>query len=198
VTEDSALSANIGALDRMRDTGELTPDQHATALRVLLERAAVSNPAEADGHTREGEVSAAEQVSSAARVPAAVRDASDALRAVGLNGQVVVDREWLTISRKGLRAMLNQGLKGDKRIHLGTVTSVQFKPAGVTSGYIQFTFAGGAENKFGLVQAGSDENTVLFGPSQLAAFEAIRLRGDPPSCRVGNLGPLCPARYNAS
>lgn len=96
------------------------------------------------------------------------------LRAEGIAGQIEVDEAFLTIKRQGARAMLNHGLKGDKRIPLQNITAVQFKPAGLTAGYIQLSIAGGVESKAGLLASGNDENSMQFKSRQQAAFEAIR------------------------
>ena len=57
---------------------------------------------------------------------------------------------------------MTQGLKGEKRIPYSSITSVQFKAAGLTNGYIQFGVAGGLESRGGVFAATSDENTVMF------------------------------------
>ena len=99
------------------------------------------------------------------------------LRAERIAGQVEVDDSgFVTIKRQGARAMLNHELKGDKRIPLRSITAVQFKPAGLTVGYIQFSMAGSVENQAGLLAGGNDENTIQFKSRQQAGFEAIRDR----------------------
>ena len=100
----------------------------------------------------------------------------DPLRAEGITGQVELDDEFITIRRKGFRAFLNQGMKGDKRIPLASVTAVQFKKAGLTDGYLQLSILGGVESRAGWGDSGSDENTVTFSRRQQADFEAIRDR----------------------
>lgn len=55
----------------------------------------------------------------------------------------------------------NGGGRGDKRINLIDLTSVQFKaPAGITAGYIQFAYPGCIEIKGGINEALNDENSV--------------------------------------
>jgi hypothetical protein len=95
------------------------------------------------------------------------------LRAEGIAGQVEADDVFVTIQRKGARAALNHGLKGDKRIPIDSITAVQFKPAGLTAGYIQFSLGGSIENRAGLLAGGNDENTIQFKSRQQASFEAI-------------------------
>ncbi len=96
------------------------------------------------------------------------------LSAVGIAGQIEADDTFVTIKRQGARAKLNHGLKGDKRIPIASISAVQFKPAGLTAGYIQFSLVGGVENRAGLLAGGNDENTVQFKSRQQADFEAIR------------------------
>jgi hypothetical protein len=92
----------------------------------------------------------------------------------GVNGQIVVDDNWVTIKRKGAIAMLSQGIKGDKKIPISNIISVQFKNANaMVNGYIQFATASG-ESARGISQATSDENTVMFKKSQMADFENLR------------------------
>ena len=74
----------------------------------------------------------------------------------------MVTKNLLVIRRKGLGSFLTQGLKGEKRISYSSIRSVQFKEAGFTTGYIQFGIAGGIENRGGVWDATTDENTVLF------------------------------------
>jgi len=92
----------------------------------------------------------------------------------GVNGQIVVDESWVTIKRKGAMAMISQGIKGDKRIPISSIISVQFKNANaMVNGFIQFATAGG-EGGGGIGQATSDENTVMFKKNQSADFEKLR------------------------
>lgn len=68
------------------------------------------------------------------------------------------------------------GLKGEKRIPFASIAAVQFKAANlITSGYIQFSIAGGNESRGGLMAATKDENSVLFkGKKQNADFARLR------------------------
>lgn len=80
----------------------------------------------------------------------------------------------LVIRRKGVASFLTQGLKGEKRIPYASITSVQFKDAGFTTGYIQFGIAGGLESGRGVWNATTDENTVLFIKEASAEFHKLR------------------------
>ena len=97
------------------------------------------------------------------------------MKVKGANGQIELTDTVLRISRKGALAFFTQGMKGDKEILIGQISSVQFKNATVwTRGYIQVAFLGGQEAKGGLRQAVSDENTVLFNEADQKDFEKLR------------------------
>jgi hypothetical protein len=96
------------------------------------------------------------------------------MNVVGYNGQIEFDDNSVLISRKGGLAILTQGLKGEKRILIGNITSVQFKSANAfLNGYIQFATAGGESSGGGLA-AGTDENTVMFTSKMQPHFEKLR------------------------
>lgn len=99
------------------------------------------------------------------------------LEAKGNNGQIAFDGTTVHITRKGIGARLLVGV-GEKRIPIAHVTAVQWKNAGFSAGYIQFTIAGGVERRsqFGRqsTDASRDENSVTFHVKQQPAFEKIR------------------------
>ena len=89
------------------------------------------------------------------------------LSASGINGQMSVDENFIVIGRKGLNAKMTQGLKGDKRIPMTSVTSVQFKEASaLMGGYIQIGILGAIESNSGIIGAQYDENSVNFRKGQ--------------------------------
>ena len=93
----------------------------------------------------------------------------------GHNGSIVFDGKKIIIKRNGGVALLTQGFKGDKEIYIKQISSIQLKQAGLlTSGYIQFAFSGGKENKGGLLDAGKDENTVIFTKKQQPDFLKLK------------------------
>ena len=97
------------------------------------------------------------------------------LSASGINGQMSVDENFIVIGRKGLNAKMTQGLKGDKRIPMTSVTSVQFKEASaLMGGYIQIGILGAIESNSGIIGAQYDENSVNFRKGQERDFQAIR------------------------
>jgi Domain of unknown function (DUF4429) len=73
----------------------------------------------------------------------------------GRNGTVTFDGQTVTIDRKGFVARTTVG-KGTKSIPVHSITAVQWKPAGMTVGFIQFTLSGGSERRsVALRQAGA-------------------------------------------
>lgn len=99
------------------------------------------------------------------------------METVGYGGTVSFDGHFVTIRRKGLGRLVVG--KGEKRIPLGSITSVQLKPAGpVMNGFIQFSLPGGLERRssFGkqTFDASKDENSLIFTRKQQPQFEALR------------------------
>jgi hypothetical protein len=99
------------------------------------------------------------------------------LSAKGTNGTIHFDGQTITIERTGLSARMLVG-GGEKRIPVASVTAVQWRKAGLTTGFIQFTLAGGIERRSKPGHTGSDakhdENTVTFHARAAAHFEPIR------------------------
>jgi hypothetical protein len=94
-----------------------------------------------------------------------------------LGGFVEFDGQFVTIGRKGVARMVAGG--GTKRLHISGIGAIQIKPAGVmTNGFIQFAVAGSPELRSRLghrtLEAGRDENSVIFTRSQQRAFEHLR------------------------
>ena len=96
------------------------------------------------------------------------------MEAKGVNGTLVLGKGYVEIMRKGAMAFMTHGLKGNKKIAIKQISAVQFKPAGLTNGYIQFSFIGGQESKRGIFAAGQDENTIIFTKKQQSLFEEIK------------------------
>ena len=96
------------------------------------------------------------------------------LSAKGVNGQIELYNNKVCIIRKGIISLMTQGLKGNKDIMISTISSIQLKKAGLTNGYIQFSFMGGKEAKGGLLQGTHDENTVMFHKKHQPLFEQIK------------------------
>ena len=82
---------------------------------------------------------------------------------VGGNGDILVlFDDYIVIKHKGAINLLSMGIHGDKTIYYADLTSIQYKPAGLMNGHIQFSLMGGTESKGGALAAVSDENTVIF------------------------------------
>jgi Domain of unknown function (DUF4429) len=97
----------------------------------------------------------------------------------GTNGTVSFDGRIVTITRTGVARMTVGG--GEKRIPIGSVTAVQWKaPSMFTRGYMALSVHGetAVRSRAGrqVIDAGKDENAVLFGKKQLADFTALRDR----------------------
>jgi hypothetical protein len=76
---------------------------------------------------------------------------------------LLVYPDFVMLKPKGLGGFLTKGLKGEKRISISSIVAVQLKEAGFTTGYLQFTIAGGNESRAGALDAVYDENSFLFG-----------------------------------
>ncbi len=101
------------------------------------------------------------------------------MSATGANGKVTLYQNRLEISREdiGMLHKMQHGFKGDKDIPYESITSIQLrKPSSVTRGYIQFGQSGYSESDDGLMDATSDENTVLFDKESLSEFEELRAK----------------------
>lgn len=95
----------------------------------------------------------------------------------GVNGTVTLYDGRIEISREDISMLhrMQHGFSGTKEIPLSSITSIQLrKPSTATRGYIQFGQKGYSEDDDGLLDATSDENTVLFEKDSLAAFEELR------------------------
>ncbi|MGV8805100.1 MAG: DUF4429 domain-containing protein [Polaromonas sp.] len=96
------------------------------------------------------------------------------LTAQGHNGQLELSDSVLRIRRKGLIALMTQGLKGEKEIVIAQITSIQFEKAdNFMNGYIQFTYPDARKPKGGEFQGSKDENTVVFRVSQQPEIEML-------------------------
>jgi Domain of unknown function (DUF4429)/Short C-terminal domain len=97
--------------------------------------------------------------------------------AKGTNGTLTFDGQTITILRKGFNARVFVG-GGEKSIPIASVAAVQWKKAGLTAGFIQFTVPGGNEvrSRSGRQSRDAlhDENSVTFHARQMPAFEPIR------------------------
>jgi hypothetical protein len=100
------------------------------------------------------------------------------IEAKGYSGSVTFDGTYITIHRKGVIGRATVG-RGDKRIPLAALVSVQWKPATTLfTGFIQFETAGqgGTRSRFGHQAQGAlqDENSVVFHKGATPQFERLR------------------------
>jgi hypothetical protein len=80
----------------------------------------------------------------------------------GVGEELEVFEDKLALTPKGVLGVMTKGLKGTKTIPFASITAVQHKKAGFTSGYLQFTLPGGNESRGGVFSAASDENTFMY------------------------------------
>lgn len=87
---------------------------------------------------------------------------------------VTVDDQNITIEVKGLTMALQRGIKGVKTIPIHSITAIQYKKPGFTTGYMQFAYSGSSESKGGIFDAVKDENTILFGKKETDKAERLK------------------------
>ena len=92
----------------------------------------------------------------------------------GLDCEMEVFDDKITITPKGIGGFLNRGLKGTKTIPFTSITAIQHRKAGFGAGYLQFTLPGGIESRGGLLAAATDENTFIFRDSENEIVEEIK------------------------
>ncbi len=100
------------------------------------------------------------------------------IEAKGTNASVTFDGNFVTIKRNSLLGRMTIG-KGDKRIPVGSISAVQWKPAGIMmNGFIEFSISGGNEAKSKLgsstLDAAKNENAAVFTKKQMPDFERVR------------------------
>lgn len=94
----------------------------------------------------------------------------------GVHDLLEVYRDKVAITPKGVMGFLAKGLKGTKTIPFHSITAIQFKKAGFTSGYMQFTIPGGRESHGGVVAAASDENSFMFDDTGNNNEQALHIK----------------------
>lgn len=95
----------------------------------------------------------------------------------GVNTAIAVFEDKVEITPKGVLGFLGRGLKGTKTLPFHSISAIQFKEAGaITSGYLQFTLAGGNESRGGLFAAANDENTFMFARDATSNDEARKIK----------------------
>lgn len=91
----------------------------------------------------------------------------------GIGDKLTVYEDRLVIKHKGVLNLMSMGIHGDKTIYFTDLTAIQYKPAGVLSGHLQFTLLGGNESRGGVLNAASDENTITFVSEKNSDAEKI-------------------------
>jgi DNA polymerase III subunit epsilon len=93
----------------------------------------------------------------------------------GINGQLELRGNSVLIKRNGLLGKMNYGSKGSKEIQITQITDVYIcKPGLFSNGYIHFILSGFNENIDGVLDAGKNENAVVFNKWQLNEFEKFK------------------------
>jgi hypothetical protein len=87
----------------------------------------------------------------------------------GLGDSVEVTEDGVRIRRKGLKGLISQGLKRGTFYPFASISSVQFKEAGATDGFIRFSVPG-----TGSLGVPDDENSVAFAADRAGDFRALR------------------------
>lgn len=95
----------------------------------------------------------------------------------GKNGAIAVMDDKVVIEHNGkTRTKLTQGIgKGKKEIWFKSLSGIEYKePNGTTAGYLQLAQTGRDEEDGGVVDAVTDENTVMFNSGQTDAFTQVK------------------------
>ncbi len=92
------------------------------------------------------------------------------MRANGLGGHVELLTDRVRITRHGLRAFLGHGFRGNREVLLADLSSIAFKDAGTTNGYIKFACCAGGAGSPDCGTAESDELVLGFTAAQAEPF----------------------------
>lgn len=96
-------------------------------------------------------------------------------RLTGTSARIIVYEDKVEIERIGFFNKLYYGASGIKSIPMNSITSIQLKPAdGIFNGFLQFGVLGGNERGYGLSNAVSDENSVVFPKDKNEKAEKIK------------------------
>lgn len=97
------------------------------------------------------------------------------LSAQGIGGAVILDGEWITITRSDLDALPSKALKDGSGFTVHSIDGVQLKTAGALfNGYIRFAFSHDGAYESGGRRSEGDEDTVMFTVLQQPAFLELR------------------------
>lgn len=82
----------------------------------------------------------------------------------------------VVLSQTGVMGFLSRGLAGDKTIYYQDITSIQFKEAGWTAGFMEFTFPGSNDHSGGPLSGSKNENRFTFGMPTIGAARALNVK----------------------
>jgi hypothetical protein len=98
---------------------------------------------------------------------------ANTIKAEGVTGQIEITNGIINITRKGLRATLSQGKKGELTIPVYRVAKVDYKkPSLLTNGHIHFLLEGEKEDSHSILTC---PLTVIFGRKQEGEFLEIAM-----------------------
>lgn len=93
----------------------------------------------------------------------------------GKGADLELTDDSVIIRRRGVLSAMTVGFQGEKKIRIREITAVQLSDAGIfMNGYIHFSFRGGREKIGGIMDAASDENSVIFTKSNAAEIHAFK------------------------
>lgn len=93
----------------------------------------------------------------------------------GVKVVVRINENFIRISRKAtVSNTILQGIDGEKTIDLHQITAYQLKEPGKARGYLQLIYPGSQDNKGGVINAASDENSILFDKKDKPQIKRIK------------------------
>lgn len=93
----------------------------------------------------------------------------------GVNGVLELYEDKIILKREGVFSKMAHGFtKGDKTIYIRNIMGIDFKRGGsFVNGFLEFTVAGGLEQGGGIMDAVSDENSIVIRQSQNEKAEKV-------------------------
>ncbi len=90
---------------------------------------------------------------------------------IGMVLRVYEDR--IVLTQKGVMGALTRGFSGEKTIYIRDITSVQFKEAAWTAGFIEFTFPGSNDRPGGSIFGVPNENRFTFSNRSMSVQKEL-------------------------
>ncbi len=111
-------------------------------------------------------------------------------KAKGFGGQLELVDDKVIIRRKGLIALFLFGSRKKKELAIERIFSIQFKEAGITSGFIRLLSSGETKDSLRYIRPRygdliRDENAVLFNIFQQRDFAEIKERIEERIAKIG-------------